>query len=637
MRLLGLLLAVLAVVLPGAASADERILAWNSDIEVRRSGALDVSETIRIRAEGDRIRHGIYRDFPTLYSTSGRRVRVGFEVTSVTLDGQAAPYETESVGNGMRVRMGSADTDVEPGTHTYEIAYSTTGQLGFFDGYDELYWNVTGTGWVFPIDRTRARVQLPEPVAFGPERAVYTGPQDATGHAAEVVAEGPGTITFQTTAPLGPNEGMTIAVRWPKGVVEAPPTPSASAQLLERYAPRVAALAGLIGLLGYFFLAWKRAGRGPRAGTVVPLFTPPDGLSAAAMRYVREVGYDNRCFAAAVVESGVARRLKIAETETGIFGRKKTSLSRAGGSGDLAAPEEAMLTELFAGSDTIEMDNENHARFSAAGSALQEGLEAAYKGVTFRRNLSWAWAGLGLLLVSMGLVAATIAVSDTLARYGERVLALIGLALIAGGLWLLFQRLHRMRGSLFLGIAPIVLGVVLSGLIFFNLAAAEPVTTWAWILFPLLSLPLVFSAFSWMSAPTREGRAMMDRIAGFEQYLSITEEERLESMHPPEKTPELFERYLPYAIALDVENRWADKFADVLAAAENDPSRQGSTFTWYTGSGNVWSNPSRFAGAMGGTLASSIASASTAPGSSSGSGGGGSSGGGGGGGGGGGW
>jgi uncharacterized membrane protein len=140
-----------------------------------------------------------------------------------------------------------------------------------------------------------------------------------------------------------------------------------------------------------------------------------------------------------------------------------------------------------------------------------------------------------------------------------------------------------------------------------------------------------------MSAPTRAGRALMDRIAGFEQYLTITEEDRLEAMHPPEKTPELFERYLPHAIALGVENRWADKFAAVLAAAEADPAQRGSTFGWYSGSGNAWSNPSRFAGAVGGSLASSISAASAAPGSSSGSGGGGFSGGGGGGGGGGGW
>ena len=97
----------------------------------------------------------------------------------------------------------------------------------------------------------------------------------------------------------------------------------------------------------------------------------------------------------------------------------------------------------------------------------------------------------------------------------------------------------------------------------------------AWMFAPLLALPLVISAFWWMGAPTKRGRAIMDRIAGFEQYLSITEEERFEALHPPEKTPELFERYLPYAIALDVENSWAHRFSGVLAAAAADPSPAG--------------------------------------------------------------
>jgi uncharacterized membrane protein len=139
-----------------------------------------------------------------------------------------------------------------------------------------------------------------------------------------------------------------------------------------------------------------------------------------------------------------------------------------------------------------------------------------------------------------------------------------------------------------------------------------------------------------MAAPTREGRVLMDQIAGFERYLSVTEEGRLNTLHPPEKTPELFERYLPHAIALNVENRWADKFRSVLEAASADPSRQ-QGMGWYSGSSSPWSNPGRFASSVGGALTSSVASASTAPGSSSGSGGGGSSGGGGGGGGGGGW
>jgi uncharacterized membrane protein YgcG len=629
-------LAVLAIVLPGAALAEEAIRFWRSDIQVRADGALDVTETIRVKAEGDRIRHGIFRDFPTLYGHDGRQARVGFEVRAVARDGQPEPYQIEHVGNGVRVRIGSADTDLENGEHTYVVGYATTRQLGFFGTYDELYWNVTGNGWAFPIETAEARIRLPRPIPFGPERAVYTGPQGATGHAATVVSEAPGEIAFRTTAPLGPYEGLTVAVRWPKGVVAEPPRPSAAWTAVHDWAPRGAALAGLLGLLGYYVFAWKRAGRGPRAGTIVPLFAPPEGMSAAALRYVKRMGFDDRCFAAAIVESGVHRKLKLVESDEGFFHGKKTTLAKTEGQGDLAAPEQAMLAELFEGADAIEMDNENHVRFAAARTALEEGLNEAYKDKAFVRNQGWAWMGIALVFAAMALIATILAFTDFYATAADYTFPLLSLGLLlAGGLLVLARRKGWTFGCLtaacFLG------GIALLAVAFGRLTQVEPFATVGWILAPLLALPLVLSAFAWMSAPTRAGRALMDRIAGFEQYLTITEEDRLEAMHPPEKTPELFERYLPHAIALGVENRWADKFAAVLAAAEADPAQRGSTFGWYSGSGNAWSNPSRFAGAVGGSLASSISAASAAPGSSSGSGGGGFSGGGGGGGGGGGW
>ncbi len=153
---------------------------------------------------------------------------------------------------------------------------------------------------------------------------------------------------------------------------------------------------------------------------------------------------------------------------------------------------------------------------------------------------------------------------------------------------------------------------------------------WEPLVLPLLALPLAVSAFFWIDAPTREGRQVLDRIAGFRQYLSIAERERLDRMTAPRDTPELFERYLPYAIALGVENRWADRFSGVLAAA-SVAGHDG--FGWYSGGGSPWRDVNGFTNSIGSTLASSISSASTAPGSS----GGGPSGGGGGGGGGGGW
>jgi uncharacterized membrane protein YgcG len=636
LRALALLIAALAWLAPGAASADERILSWRSDIDVRRDGSLDVAETLRVQAEGDAIRHGILRDFPALYRRDGRPVRVGFEVRGVERDGRPEPYKTESLDNGVRIRIGEADTYLDPGEHTYLIRYSTTRQLGFFDGYDELYWNVTGNGWAFPIDRAVAHIRLPQKVAFGPGRAFYTGPQGATGHAAKVLSESPGEISIGATAPLGPYEGLTVAVRWPKGVVAEPPKPSAAAVAMQRNGPIGAAVIALLALALYYFQAWKTAGRGPRPGTVVPLFTPPDGLSAPALRYVKRMGFDDRCFAAAIVECGVRGQLKLVEGEKSIFHHKDTTLVKTYGGSDLDPSEQAMLDQLFAGENSIQMVQANHTYFGAARKALSDGLDASYKNKTFVRNLAWAWTGLLLLFAAMAFVLAAVAFTDVYATTVECAVPTVSFGLLAAAVLLVFAR--RKGWAYGAAIAACVVGgMALFAIAFVRLANVEPGGTIAWMFAPLLALPLVVTAFAWMSAPTREGRALMDRIAGFEQYLSITEEDRLEAMHPPEKTPELFERYLPHAIALGVENRWADKFAAVLAAAEADPSRQGSTFGWYSGPGNAWSDPGRFAGAMGAALASSAASAATAPGSSSGSGGGGSSGGGGGGGGGGGW
>src|SRR3712207_1756743 len=196
--------------------------------------------------------HGLLRDFPTRYERGGRTVRVGFEVEQVQRDGRDEPWTTEGIDNGVRVRIGSADIFLPNGEHSYTIRYRTTRQLGFFDAYDELYWNVTGNGWAFPIDVASARVRLPQPVRFG-QRAFYTGPQGSTASNAAVVEEAPGTMLVRTTAPLDQFEGLTIALAWPKGVVTPPPPPSARALWLERHAPPAAAILPLLGLGGFYF------------------------------------------------------------------------------------------------------------------------------------------------------------------------------------------------------------------------------------------------------------------------------------------------------------------------------------------------------------------------------------------------
>lgn len=626
------LLAALAVFLPASARADERILHFLSDVTVAQDGTLHVVETIRLRSEGEAIQRGILRDFPTRYEgRHGRQVTVGFEVEEVLRDGQPETWSTEPLSNGVQVRIGRAEVLLPPGEHIYAIRYRTTRQIRFFEGYDELYWNATGNEWTFPIDAAEARIRLPRAAAFG-DRAFYTGPQGATAAYARVFEEKPGEIAFRTTAPLDRKEGLTVAVAWPKGIVRAPSEAEQAEWWLRDNGPLAVGLLGLLGVLSYYFHAWRKAGRGPRPGTIVPIFSPPDGLSPAAIRYVSEMGADTRTLAAAIVDLGVRGRLRLVEGEKGVFSRAKTTIEKAGSSEGLPAPEMAMMNKLFGGGDSILMDDKYHATFSGAREALGKGLATEHDGSLFVRNWSWSLRGLFLTLAAMWLAAATV-----LAAGGDGPwVALSGIAMM--GVALMLYRWSspaddavRIAGK----IGALVVGIVAAGVGVATIGQALNSGRVLAMLVPLIALPVVISAFWWMAAPTRKGRAVMDRIAGFKQYLSITEEERLQTMHPPEKTPELFERYLPYAIALEVENRWAARFESVLAAAAT--AGQAQTMSWYSGHSDPWNDVDGFADRMGSSLTRAVSSASTAPGSSSGSSGGGSSGGGGGGGGGSGW
>jgi hypothetical protein len=138
-----------------------------------------------------------------------------------------------------------------------------------------------------------------------------------------------------------------------------------------------------------------------------------------------------------------------------------------------------------------------------------------------------------------------------------------------------------------------------------------------------------------MKRPTLRGRKLLDEIIGFKDYLEVAEKYEMELRNPPEKTPQLFEKYLPFALALGVDQSWAEKFAAVLSSAQQPDGKPYSP-TWYNGS---WDNVnlSRATSNLTSSLNTAVTHSVTPPGSSSGSGGGGFSGGGGGGGGGGGW
>ncbi len=198
--------------------ADERILSWHSHIVVEKGGDLLVTETIKVRAEGKRIKRGIYRDLPVLREgKGGLHTTKRFTVLSVKRDGKKENYVRERIKDGLRIRIGRADVFLKAGSYTYEITYRTARQLYFEKERDALYWNVNGAEWGFPADTVSATVVLPEGIR-GTKVWAYTGNRGAMGedYKAELTRTG---ATIKATRPFGARENLTVMLEWPPGLL----------------------------------------------------------------------------------------------------------------------------------------------------------------------------------------------------------------------------------------------------------------------------------------------------------------------------------------------------------------------------------------------------------------------------------
>ena len=557
------------LLLPAVLFADERILGFHSDIRVRTDGSIEVTETIRVRAEGKQIRRGIYRDFPVDYTDRlGNSYRVRFEPLSVLRDDSPESFHTRRSGRDVRVYFGRENFFLPHGDYTYRFRYRVNRSLGFFDEHDELYWNVTGNRWDFPIDSASATVLLDFEAPA--ERLIvdgYTGrlgskEQDYTPSRDEA-----GNLNFRANRRLPPAHGLTISVGWPKGLVEEPGLLTRFGWLLADNRNLLAVVLGLALLLWYYLTVWKRYGRDPDEGVIVTRYEPPHGFSPASLRYIRQMYYDNKVMTAAIVNLAVKGYLTIEQR-----GDKHELVKASSGDAapELAAGEAELFTALFDEGDRVELENENHEVLGAARAAHKESLQTDYKQKYFVTN-----GAMNIPAIIVVLLATVLGLST---------------------------------GT---GPTPFVIAGIVA-----------------------MIVTMVFFAII-MKRPTIRGRAVLDEMLGFKDYMEMAEKDELNLRNPPQKTPQHFEALLPFALALGVDQAWAERFATTLASIRN---ADGSTYspTWYNGNWNT-ANLSKTTSELGNGLHSAVNSSVSPPGSSSGGGGGGFSGGGGGGGGGGGW
>ncbi len=638
------------------AAAEEIIERFSADVTVARDGTLTVVETIRVRAEGDRIKRGIFRDFPLTFEDADGAVRqVGFDLIGVTRNGAPEPHFTERQGEAIRIYAGEENVFLSPGSYTYAITYRTDRQLRWFDDAPELFWNVTGNSWAFPIEGAYVRVTLPDGAA--PVRwTAFTGPFGAEGTDFAGAIGSDGVLAAQTTKRLAPRQGFSVVVAIPQGVVEPPSDLDRARHFLRDHAGWIIGILGFVAVLGYYVTAWNAVGRDPKGGTIIPLFHPPEGVSPALARYIHRWGLAGnawRAFTAAALSLAVRGLVLFEEKEKGELTLERTDIDRMSDAAQLPPGEQAILDWVERSGGRAEISRKNGTSVKSVGEAFRKSITRENRDKFFRRNTLYFVVGLILtaavflaIFAFGGLQAESAVVLFPLAFFG----VFLGLFIIpmlqtilrgssAGGIIRAAMSLIAATamlvsfGAQLIGTFPSagsLVGTVLGGL------SANPFTLFLVLVFPALNGLFLYL----LRAPTALGRPVMDALEGLRLYLDTAESGRLNIAGAPEITTERFEALLPYAVALDVEKPWADAFAAALARAHPDDPEPMHHYRPRWSRGRTWSGgdfsrniASTVSGATG-ALASAMPRSSSG---SSGFSGGGGSGGGGGGGGGGGW
>ncbi len=567
-------LLLLAGALPGlagplAAQRSLEIRRFDARIAVEPDATIDVTETIEARFNGKW--NGIYRKVPVKYRTpQGFNWSIRLDLVSATDDqGQALRTETSREGHYVQYKIWVPGA--EDASRTIALRYRARNALRFFEEHDELYWNVTGDEWDVPLGMVTAAIRLPGG-ATGIRATAFNGVQGATLREA-VITESESDIAIRMPRPLEFREGVTAVVGWDKGAVTEPTAVDRAAGFLASNWPLGIPFAVLAAML----TIWRRRGRDPRRRPIAVQYEPPDGLTPAEAGTLTDERVDMRDITATVIDLAVRGFLRIEEVEEkqlfGLLSSDDFRFHRLRPEGDwagLAPHERRILKGIFegAGDGTVmlsDLKNEFYKELDGIRDGVMDRLMS--KGAFRVRpdQTRTAWIVGGLI---------------------------VGALLAIGG--------SMVSAALSLTPVPFLIAGALSALI-------VVVVGWQ------------------MPARTESGTRTLEQTLGFSEFLERVDREQYRNV---ERTPEMFERFLPFAMAFGVEREWAKAFDGIYREPPG----------WYAGAHPGTFSTTSFSKSLSAMSTQTAGAMSSSPRSSSGSGfSGGSSGGGGGGGGGGGF
>jgi uncharacterized membrane protein len=545
----------------------ESIQEFNSTISVNIDSSVLIEENITYDFEGAE-KHGIFRTIPLKNSLNNPIIIKNVYVS----DNGGNEYNfTQDISNEeLTIKIGDVDKLVS-GIKEYHIAYRVYGLIGYYEDYDEIYWNVTGNDWLVPIKKVQARVFLPENVKLeNLKNSCYVGIY-GSNISCQIDLINNDWVSFFYDSILNPEEGMTIATGFNKNIVDQYIQPETT--FFSYYS--IVLLPIIIFIVS--FLVWRKYGKDPKGySTIIAQYEPPKDIkpTLAGVIVSEKRNYDLGMIAGIIylAEQGF---LKIYKEE------KKWLLGKIDYQVELIKEDVSSLGKIEISILNLFFDKLIFGEklvLSELNSNLTKRLDFTFKYHNVRREIDEEIKNMGLM----------------------------------------DENSAKLQLKYFLMSFPVI---IISGLIISNKGQASTLEVFSMI--ASLCIMMFFGVI--MGKKTKKGSEVKDHLLGFQKFLSVVEKDRLDFHNAPEKNPKKFMEFLPYAIALGVEKKWAKHFDEIYIQQQS----------WYIGGASSSFIASDFTSEIS-QFSTSFSSVSVSSGSG-GSSGGGSSGGGGGGGGGGSW
>ncbi len=566
-----------------------RVKNFHARIIVNEDGSMTVHETMRILSDGATyVRGKHYKsesirkelEIPeTIYRSVGVRIQglyayyriMDFEMIEVSMDGEPLEFYIEKSRGASftkEIYLGPKSFEIPMGTHELTLSYRTDRHIAFFPDHDEIFWWVFGggvAGWASSIDTVAVTVELP-PYTHGVIQSLEDHSwSHGTGKIQELLQRaaesGEGNVLHYGKILSEKKPYLSVVVSTPKGVVHEPDMDQHLKFFLRDMYTYLPGLIGLLVFFAYYIFIWARVGRDPAKGAIVTRYKPPRDYSPAAARSIIKMGYDHRTFASALISLAAKGVIKILGKE-GQYTVERTTETEEGTFSD----ERVLYNALFEpsgktlpGSEKTELNAITiHKAIRRHRKHLKKTLGSGF----FVKNAIYVIPG---IIISLIVAAINYELVDIRKGYVNSIITLVLWTLASG---LLLRFLARKKAFRLKKPSKLVYLLLLFPVIFYSCIIALvqagivfKIETFMFTvpLFIMTTAHIIF--YFLLRAPTRLGRKALDEIEGFETYLAATEGDRLDRMIPPEKTPALFQEYLPYALALDVEHRWSEKFA----------------------------------------------------------------------------